>query len=123
MHETSAGIEFDVGEVELDVKDTQPPPSQRGVPPGLNRSALPRYRWDPKNHELVRVPSQLIPEDFEVADGEQCRGEDDATLVPSEDGYVDVAADERMETEYFSDRGYSPPPETLDEPRASFPQS
>ncbi|KAI9567349.1 PUA-like domain-containing protein [Boletus coccyginus] len=116
MHKTSAGIDFDMDE---DVKDARPPPSQRGVPPNLNPGALQRYRWDPKNHQLVRVPFHL-PEDLGVAGGEQCRGEDDATLVPSDDGHVD---DERMETEYFSDRDNSPRPETLDEPRASAPQS
>ena len=120
MHETSAGIESDMGE---DVKDAQPLPSQREVPLNSNLGALQRYRWDPKNHRLVRVPFHLTPEDFGVAGGEQCRGEDDATLVPSEDGHVDMGADERMKTEYFSDRGNSPPPETLDEPRPSVPQS
>ncbi|KAI9567348.1 PUA-like domain-containing protein [Boletus coccyginus] len=120
MHGTSAGIDFDMGE---DVKDAQPLPSQREVPVNLNLGALQRYRWDPKNLRLVRVPFHLTPEDFGVAGGEQCRGEDDATLVPSEDGHVDMAADERMETEYFSGRDNSPRPEILDEPHASVPQS
>lgn len=54
------------------------------VPP--KPRVLPVYRWDPKKNELVRVP---IQEDLDTAE------EDDATLVPSEDGH----GNECMETE------------------------
>jgi len=88
-----------------------PNPPQERVPPqrgvfSLNPNALPRYRWDPKKNELVRVPaSHPIPDDFDAAEGE-----DDATLVPSEYGHwhANVPANERMESEYFSAWGNSP---------------
>jgi hypothetical protein len=87
-------------------------PPQRGVP---KPDALPRYRWDPKKNELVRLPtSHPIPEDLDAVEGE-----DDATLVPSEYGHGNMPANERMGTEYFSVWGNSPRSGTPDEPRAS----
>ncbi|KAH0833102.1 PUA-like domain-containing protein [Lanmaoa asiatica] len=104
MSEASTGIDFNTGEVDPDVKDLQPPSRQRASPkPGV----LPRYRWDPKKNELVKLlASHIVQEGLEVAGGdeEEHRGEDDATLVPSEDGHLN----ERMETEYFSDMDTSP---------------
>ncbi|KAF8556215.1 hypothetical protein OG21DRAFT_695440 [Imleria badia] len=119
--ETSAGIDFDIGGVDLDVKDEQPQPPQLRVSP--KPGALPRYRWDPKKGELVRLPAaDPIPAGIDGAEGDEgeYRGEDDATLVPSEDGHVDMSANARMETEYFSDRG-TPRPGTPDEARALGP--
>lgn len=84
--------------LEPDMKHSQPLSPQQGVPP--KPGALSRYRWDPKKHELIKIPtSHTTLENVDVAmgDEEENRVEDDATLVPSEDVH------ERMETEYFSD--------------------
>ena len=88
-------------------------PLQERVRVSLNPGGLPRYRWDPKKNELVRVHvSHPIPDDLDAADGE-----DDATLIPSEYGHwhANVPADERTETEYFSAWDNSPRSGTPDE--------
>lgn len=116
--ETPAGTDFSMGDIDLDVKSERPRPLKRRL--SLRPDALPRYRWDAKRGELVRLPAaNPTPVAMDTAEGDEdeYRGEDDATLVPSEDGQVDTSVNARMETEYFSDRGTP----RLDEPRASGP--
>lgn len=109
---TNISTGVDMGESNPDVKCPQPMTPQP-VPP--KPSALPRYRWDPRNNRLIRVPtSDTIGESDDAAgadeEGNRVEG-DDATLVPSEDGHVDVP--DRMEMDCLSDTG------NADEPPAS----
>ncbi|KAG9315054.1 PUA-like domain-containing protein [Chiua virens] len=66
---------------QADAEQPKPLSPQRPASSNLNKNPdirkLPRYRWDPKTNGLVRLPLQ---EDVGV------EGEDDATLVPDEDG-------------------------------------
>ncbi|KAF8440333.1 PUA-like domain-containing protein [Boletus edulis BED1] len=122
--EASAGIDFNMIATDNDVKHEQ---QQHPIPQHIvsaKPGALARYRWDPQTNQLIRLPAPPpMQERPSVAEGEEeYRGEDDVTLVPSEDdraGVEMMPANERLETEYFSDRGNSPQIVDPDEPRTS----
>ncbi|KAG6374336.1 PUA-like domain-containing protein [Boletus reticuloceps] len=122
--EAPAGIEFNMIAADNDVKhEQQQHPSPHHIVPA-KPGALPRYRWDPETNQLIRLPAPPpMQESPSAAEGEEeYRGEDDVTLVPSEDSRAGVEmmpANERLETEYFSDRGNSPQIADPDEPRTS----
>lgn len=103
ISESSTGVNFGMDESDPNINYPQPPFPQRRVSPKLD--TLPRYRWDPKKRELVKIStSGVIPRNSDAAERNEeaeNRVEDDATLVPSEDGHIN----ERMETEYFSETG------------------
>jgi len=119
MPETFSGVDSIMAEADADVKERLPPPIQRGLSP--KHSAIPRYRWDKKNKLLIplKFPAfDPVPADSEAE--EYRRGEDDVTLVASEDGLFDMPANERIGTEYFTDRGTPPPGTPHDDLLASI---
>lgn len=90
---------MDVDEVDCDVKVPQSPSHQCQdfCDPGV----LPTYKWNPSKQTLVPVvplPLSHPIQDTAEGDEEEHPGEDDATLVPSEDGHVH----DRLATQYFS---------------------